>query len=83
MLTVLAAWGLRKKYPDLPRAFRVPGGNIGLWVVIILPLTMTLVMLRYSDPFAQKYGAVGLALGLVVYAALLPFRMKAGTLPTK
>ena len=32
VLTVLAAWGLRKKYPDLPRAFRVPGGNIGLWV---------------------------------------------------
>ena len=83
VLTVLAAWGLRKKYPDLPRAFRVPGGNIGLWVVIILPLMMTLVMLRYSDPFAQKYGAVGLALGLVVYAGLLPFRKKAGTLSPK
>lgn len=83
VLTVLALWGLRKKYPDLPCAFRVPGGDVGLWIVIILPLGMTLVTLRYSDPFAQKYGAVALALGIVVYGALWPFRKRAGTLPRK
>ena len=43
---------------------------------------MTLVMLRYSDPFAQKYARLGWRWA-VVYAALLPFRKKAGTLPTK
>jgi amino acid transporter len=27
---------LRRKYPDRPRPFRVPGGTVGLWVCVIL-----------------------------------------------
>ena len=27
---------LRKKFPDVKRPFRVPGGNVGLWVSVIL-----------------------------------------------
>jgi amino acid transporter len=27
VLTVLSAWGLRRKRPDLPRSFRIPGGQ--------------------------------------------------------
>ena len=59
VLTVLSAWGLRRKRPDLPRAFRIPGGNLGLIYVIAMPLVMTCVVLRYSDPIAHTMGAVG------------------------
>src|ERR1035438_6650724 len=44
-LTVLSAWGLRRKQPDLPRVFRIPGGNLGLLYVIALPMAMTCVAL--------------------------------------
>jgi amino acid transporter len=27
---------LRKKYPDRPRPYRVPGGNVGAWIVVVL-----------------------------------------------
>lgn len=33
-----AAIVLRYKFPDQPRAFRIPGGKIGLWVVCLLGL---------------------------------------------
>jgi amino acid transporter len=67
VLTVLAAWGLRRKRPDLPRAFRIPGGNLGMVYVIALPLAMTYVVLRYSDPVARRWGPWALAAGPVVY----------------
>jgi amino acid transporter len=67
VLTVLAAWGLRRKRPDLPRAFRIPGGNLGMMYVIALPLAMTYVVLRYSDPVALRWGPWALGAGPVVY----------------
>jgi amino acid transporter len=67
VLTVLSAWGLRRKRPDLPRAFRIPGGNLGLIYVIAMPLAMTYVILRYSDPIAIRWGPWALATGPVVY----------------
>jgi amino acid transporter len=80
VLTVLSVWGIRRKFPNLARPFRIPGGSIGLWSVIVLPIVMTFVTLRYSDSFAKKYGVVGLALGLVAYALVWPFRKRAGTI---
>jgi amino acid transporter len=67
VLTVLAAWGIRRKFPELPRPFRIPGGAAGLWLVILPPISMTYVALRYSDPIAQRWGPIALLLGLVVY----------------
>ncbi len=67
VLTVLSAWGLRRKRPDLPRAFRIPGGNLGMVYVIALPLAMTYVVLRYSDPIARRWGPWALAAGPIVY----------------
>jgi amino acid transporter len=80
VLTVLSVWGIRRKFPELARPFRIPGGSFGLWSVIILPIVMTFVTLKYSDSFAKKYGVVGLALGLVAYAVVWPFRKRAGTM---
>ena len=67
VLTVLSAWGLRRKRPDLPRTFRIPGGNLGLIYVIAMPIAMTYVVLRYSDPIAVRWGPWALAAGPVVY----------------
>jgi len=73
VLTVLSAWGMRRRHPDLARPFRIPGGNIGLLVVVLLPIAMTYIALRYSDPIAQKWGPVALLAGVGVYG-LVRFR---------
>jgi amino acid transporter len=67
VLTVLSVWGLRRKRPDLARAFRIPGGSLGLVYVIAMPIAMTYVVLRYSDPIAKRWGPWALAAGPVVY----------------
>ena len=36
IFTVPATITLRKKYPDAPRPFKVPGGMVGLWICVIL-----------------------------------------------
>jgi amino acid transporter len=76
VMTVLSAWGLRRKRPDLLRAFRVPAGRLGLLYVIALPIVMTLIALRFSDPDAMRWGPWALAAGPFVYALvkLLPKR---------
>ena len=77
VLTVLSAWGMRRKSPELPRAFRVPGGNIGLVYVIALPIVMTYVAIRYSDPIALRYGPWALGAGPVVYFVVKWFARQA------
>ncbi len=77
VLTVLSAWGLRRKSPDLRRAFRIPGGNLGLAYVIVLPLVMTYIVLRYSDPIARRWGPWALAAGPVVYFVVKWFAKRA------
>jgi len=67
VMTVLSSWGLRRKQPDLPRAFRIPGGNLGLIYVIALPLAMTCVALGNSPKIAMRWGPWALAAGPVVY----------------
>jgi amino acid transporter len=67
VMTVLSAWGLRRKHPDLPRPFRIPGGNLGLLYVIAMPVAMTYIVLRHCEPIAMRWGPVALAIGPVVY----------------
>jgi len=67
VLTVLAAWKLRKTQPETSRPFRIPGGHIGLAYVVIAPIVMTIVALVGSDKFALKWGPVPVALGVVAY----------------
>ena len=69
LLTVLSAWGMRRKHPALPRSFVVPGGSIGLAYVVIAPATMSLLALFGSNAFALRWGPVALVLGPVAYAA--------------
>jgi amino acid transporter len=70
VLTVLSAWKLRRTHPELPRSFTIPGGRAGLLYVVIAPVVMALVALLGSDRFGMIGGAVALAAGPLVYAAL-------------
>jgi amino acid transporter len=81
VMTVLSAWGLRDKRPDLPRAFRIPAGRLGLAYVIALPTVMTVVALYFSDPIAKRWGPWALAVGPVVYLVVKRFAKRARQSP--
>ena len=67
LLTVLSAWRLRQKAPELPRAFRIPWGKNGLMYAVLAPVLMSGVALLGSDPFGWRWGPVALLLGPVAY----------------
>lgn len=67
VLTVMAAWKLRKTRPEMKRPFRIPWGKVGLAYVVVAPVLMTLVALVGSDKFALKWGPVPVALGVAAY----------------
>jgi amino acid transporter len=76
VLTVLSGWGMRRKHPELPRAFVVPGGRAGLAYVVIAPVIMAGVALLGSDPFALRWGPVAILLGPVAYGVDYVFRRR-------
>jgi amino acid transporter len=67
VLTVLAAWRLRKRRPDLERSFRIPWGRTGLAYAVIAPVLMSGVALIASDKFALVWGPLALLLGPLAY----------------
>lgn len=76
VMTVLSAWGLRRKNPDAPRSFVIPGGNAGLLYVVIAPVVMSGVMLLGSDRYALRWGPVAILLGPIAYAIDYWFRRR-------
>jgi amino acid transporter len=67
LLTVLSAWQLRRKQPDLARVIRIPWGRKGLAYAVLAPVLMSGVALIASDKFALRWGPVALLLGPLVY----------------
>jgi hypothetical protein len=67
---VLSAWQLRRKQPELPRPFVIPGGRKGLLYAVIAPIVMSAVALFGSDRYGTIGGLLALALGPVVYVGL-------------
>ena len=74
ILTVLSAWQLRRTRPNMPRAFRIPGGNAGLAYAVVAPILMSAVALLASDRFGLIWGPVMLLLGVAAYGV---FRRRA------
>ena len=70
VLTVLSAWKLRRTRPEMPRAFLIPGGRMGLLYVVAAPVVMALVALLGSDRFAVIGGAIAMVLGPMVYGII-------------
>ena len=69
VLTVLSAWRLRKKFPELKRPFVIPWGSAGLLYVVIAPILMGILALVCSDPFALKWGPLPVLFGVLLYFA--------------
>jgi len=65
--TLLSFWQLRRKYPDAPRSFRVPGGMLGALVVVIAPTLLFVWAMVYSDVGTRKWGLLNLASGPAAY----------------
>lgn len=70
ILTVLAAWKLRRKQPEMPRPFRIPWGGKGLAYVVAAPLVMAAIALAGSDPYGRVWGPLALAVGPLIYWVL-------------
>jgi amino acid transporter len=76
VITVAAAWQLRRKRPDLPRSFVVPGGMLGLVGAVGAVVVMTAVALTFSDRYGVRWGPLALGAGVVFYLLLLPWRRR-------
>ncbi len=70
ILTVLAAWQLRRKMPGMKRPFLIPGKRMGLIYAVLAPVVMSVVALLGSDRFGLIWGAVSIAVGPAVYLML-------------
>jgi amino acid transporter len=70
VITVLSAWQLRRKMPELPRSFVVPGGSIGLICAVLAVSIMSAVALLGSDRYGLRWGPVALVAGPLVYLVL-------------
>jgi amino acid transporter len=87
VLTVLSAWQLRHKRPDLPRAFRIPWKRTGVAYAVLAPLAISaaaLIIPMFSnaeaDKFSSRWGPIVLAAGPLAY---LLFRRKANAQETQ
>ena len=67
VMTVLAAWQLRRKMPEMKRPFVIPGGRRGLIAAVGAVLLMSAVALLGSDKYGLRWGPVALAAGPLVY----------------
>jgi len=67
VMTVLAAWQLRRKMPELKRPFVIPGGKLGLIAAVVAVVIMSAVALLGSDKYGLRWGPVALAAGPLVY----------------
>jgi len=74
VITVAAAWQLRRKRPDLPRSFVVPGGRPGLIAAVVAVVIMTAVALTFSDRYGARWGPAVMAVGPILYLDLRLWR---------
>ncbi len=79
VLTVLSAWRLRQKFPEMKRPFRIPGGRAGLAYVVIAPILMGILALVCSDPFALKWGPLPVFFGVAAYFVFPQIKAVLGT----
>jgi amino acid transporter len=66
-LTLISFWQMRRKFPDLPRSFRVGGGTLGALTIMILPMLLFAWALFNSDPSTRLWGTLSLISGPVAY----------------
>jgi amino acid transporter len=70
LLTLFAAWRMRRKLPNAPRSFLIPGGAAGIAYILIFPTILCAVKVYYSEPLVLHWAPLLLASGPIVYAVL-------------
>jgi len=70
ILTLVALWRLRKNADAWHPSFRVPGGGIGLALIIIVPVALFAWAIANSDSSASVWGPAYLFMGLVAFGFL-------------
>lgn len=70
VMTVLAAWQLRRKRPEMHRPFVIPGGSTGLIYSVVAVVVMSVVALLGSGIYGTIGGLLALGAGPVVYLVL-------------
>ncbi|MGH9787440.1 MAG: APC family permease [Candidatus Acidiferrales bacterium] len=77
LLTLYSAWALRRKMPEAPRSFRIPGGRLGLLYVVLMPTLLCAVGIYYSDAIAYRYSPWLLLAGPLAYLLFRRTRLSA------
>ena len=70
ILTLFAAWQMRRKDPSAPRAFRIPGGKLGLAYVLIFPVILCALKVAQSEDYVWRWAPWLLATGPAAYLIL-------------
>jgi len=70
LLTLFAAWQMRRKLPDATRGFMIPGGAVGMAYVLIFPTILCAVKVLQSEDYVLRYAPWLLASGPSAYAIL-------------
>jgi amino acid transporter len=65
--TMLSFLQFRRKYPDLPRSFRAPGGRFAVLTMVLTPTLLFAWAMIYSDVGTRKWGLLNLASGPLAY----------------
>ena len=73
ILMFAAAIYLRHKEPNTPRSFRVPGGNVGMWLVAGLGLLSSVLALVFSfiPPSQIPVGSPAVYVGILIVGVLV------------
>lgn len=73
ILMFAAAIYLRYKEPHTPRSFRVPGGNVGMWLVAGVGLLSSVLALVFSfiPPSQIPVGSPAVYVGILIVGALV------------
>jgi amino acid transporter len=67
VITLLSVWRLRKLAPELNRRFMVPGGRLGMAIVVLAPTLLFAWALLNSEAATRLWAVAGLAAGPLVY----------------
>ncbi len=74
---------MRRRHPELERPFKVPGGAIAPYVILLVPAAVIVTAVYFTVLESGLFAGVGLAMialasGAIAYFALLPFKKRSG-----